>query len=312
MKLIKLVAASMIVVLLAVGVLAVVYWPQRTIWPAFPPSSNLDPQVVVQVEPDFGWRTGDHVPLVIYIKQAPNTTVDVNSLAVEGDFEIAKPLDVFVRDTKDGARYIRLNLVLQSVHVAPKLTLKANMSYSKNGENEVHAVSVPAVELYTSRTWDGREELKDGPLGAKQGYHWYYTLGALLAGALGLYFSIGFLRKLRAEYVPPAVKLSIWQQSLLDFEVVWSRIQAGEDTEVEYKEIERIIRRLYRVEPRTLWEMQYDLGMNHPHYKQIKIILTNTGKVLYKQQVLSDAEKIQIFEGFQQIFGPQRLQAVPQ
>jgi hypothetical protein len=305
MKLIKLIAASMVVVLLASGGLAAYFWQQRTIWPAFPPATTQDPQVAAQVEPDFGWRTGDHVPMVIYIRQQPNTTVDVNSLAMEGDFEIAKPPQVFVRDTKDGARYIRVDLVLQSVHVAPKLTLKANMSYSVEGSNEIHAVSLPGLELYTSRTWDGRMELKDGPLAAKQGYHWWYTIGALLAGFLGLLGSYGYMRKIRAEYVPPLVKLSAWEQARVDFVTVWARIQQREDTEADYKEIERIIRRLYRVEPRTLYELQFELGINHPHYKQIKVILTNTGKVLYKQQVLSDAEKIEIFEAFQQIFGPQ-------
>jgi hypothetical protein len=306
MKLIKLVAASTIVVLLAVSVLAAVFWKQRTIWPEFPAAQKAgEPQVAVQVEPDFAWRTGDQIPVTLYIKQQPNTSVDVNSLAVEGDFEIAKPPQVFVRDTKGGARYIRVDLVLQSVHVAPKLTLKANMSYFVDGDNDVHAVSLPGLELYTSKTWDGRPDLKDGPLAPKQGYHWLYTLAGLILGFLGLYGTIGYLRKLRDEYVPPVQRLNPWQQAFADFQAVWARINAREDTEADYKEIERIVRRLYRVEPRTMREMEYELGINHPHYKQIQVILTNTGKVLYKEQVLSDPEKIQIWEAFQHIFGPQ-------
>src|SRR5215470_10514163 len=158
---IRFVTWSALSMILCLGIIAALYWPKRAIWPQFPQSAEPAPQVVVQVDRDFAWRTGDHIPVSVFIKLKPGVAVDLNSLAIEGDFEIAGNPEIFVREERDGTRLIRLLVTLQSFNLKPKLELKANLSYQLAGQREPRVVSLPGLEVYTSRTWDGRPEIKD-------------------------------------------------------------------------------------------------------------------------------------------------------
>jgi len=299
---IRFVAWSALSMILCLGIIAALYWPKRAIWPQFPQSAEPAPQVVVQVDRDFAWRTGDHIPVSVFIKQKPGVAVDLNSLAIEGDFEIAGNPQIFVREERDGTRLVRVLVTLQSFNVKEKLQLKANMSYLAGGQRGTKVVSLPGLELYTSRTWDGRTEIKDGPLPALNGFHWLITVLALLVGLGGSIWCLGYIRRLRAAGgETKAGPLSARALARRDFEAVWRRIRIGDQSEDNYKEIERIIRRLYRIEARTLPEIRFELTDNHPHLPQILVIMGQCGKVLYQGLLLSDKDKDDLESAFDEI-----------
>ena len=317
-RLILAIAGCLGVLALSIGVAAALYWSQRTIWPVFPEPKDpkdLTPQAVVQVEPDFAWRTGDRIPVTIFIKQKPGVVVDQNSLAIQGDgdFEIAGNPEIYIRDTRDGTRYFRIKVSLQSFSVKNKLSLAANMSFENVADRETKKISLPGLDVYTSLTWDGRPERKDGPLAAIQGWHYWTTGLALLLGLAGAITSLFLMRRWRkAELEAATAPLTGRALARREFEIAWARIAAGDDSEANYKEIERIMRRLYRYETRTTPEIEFELGHNHPHLKQVLTIHSLCSNVLYRGMVLSDPEKIQIRETFDAITLPRQMaQAKP-
>src|SRR6185312_2439272 len=81
---------------------------------------------------------------------------------------------------------------------------------------------------------------------------------------------------------------------------VWALIAQGNVSEENYKEIERIFRRLYRLEARTMREINWELN-NHPHREHVVEILSLCDKVLYHRMYLNDAEHERIWAAFNKI-----------
>ncbi len=272
---------------------AVLYWPQRIRWPDFPATVGPEPQIVAQVEPDFAWRVGDLVPLTIFIKQQPGTIVDQDSLAFAGDFEIARQPEIYIRDYKDGSRHFSIKLVLQSFQVTHKLGLRGNLAFRVGENRETKVIDLPEVDLYTSRTWDGRPDIQDGPLAAVHGWHVWITALWLVGGIAGVIYALILHRRARRAAKellnPPA--LTARQQARAEFEKVWKSIESGEDLPAHYKRIEQIVRALYRIESRTLYEVRLEIGDNHPHLEHILQVMQVCGLVLYANRRPSQAHK---------------------
>ncbi|HEY9869024.1 MAG TPA: hypothetical protein V6D08_07645, partial [Candidatus Obscuribacterales bacterium] len=184
-KFFKSCALAALIIALSMGAMAWLFWPQRTVWPEFaaqPGSDPQAPQVVAQVERDFGWRTGDRIPVTLYFKQKPGTAIDINTLAIQGDFEIAGPPSIFVRELKDGTKLIKLKLDLQAMALKKAWKVNATMTYRAQGQADDKLITLPGLELYSSATWDGRPEIKDGPIEYVQDYHLLVNLAIILAG----------------------------------------------------------------------------------------------------------------------------------
>lgn len=299
---------SVVSVLVAVAGMTAIYWTQRTVWPDFPPASDPAPQVLVQVEPDFAWRIGDRVPVTIFVREAPGVEVDLNSLATEGDFEIAGNIEVVEREKRDGSRLVRITVYLQSFKAAEKLSFKALLGYTVGGSRDVRTLTIGAPDLYTSRTWDGRPDIKDGPLPVQHGWHYVVSAVALLvgfAGSIGALILLARYRRQAASQIE-SIPLSRWQQARADFNQVWAQIAMGDESEERFKEIERIIRRLYHIESRTLREIPFEIGHNHPHLKGIKLILGGCGLVLYGHQKLTPEQKAAMRAAFDAMIPPAR------
>src|SRR5687768_13194241 len=83
-------------------------------WPPLPEKPGPSPTVMVEVERDFSHRIGDLIPITIYIKQFAGTTVDIDGLALEGDFELRGEFKTDSRSTTDGGKVLRVRGVVQS------------------------------------------------------------------------------------------------------------------------------------------------------------------------------------------------------
>lgn len=307
---------SLAVLLVSAAALTALFWSKRTSWPDFPAqNAGPAPQVVVKVEPDFSWRTGDRIPVTIYVKQPPQVTVDLSSLAIEGDFELAGAPAVYSREQKDGSKLLRIDLTVQSFAVQPKWAMTATMSYLVSSDPLPKVVNLPAVTLYTSRTYDGRPDRQNGPMTVEHGWH-YWTTGLALAGGLlgaiaAWMWHASLKKRKKEELEAPLIGRAL---ARFDFEPVWERIASGKDTPADYQQIAGIIRRLYRIYSRVTWEIPMELGDNHPHLKQILHILKLCDRVMYKGAPLTPAEKAQIRQLFDEITllkKPQTVNAAP-
>lgn len=325
MKLSRIFSSLFLVVVslaLVLGLELAVFAPQRIDWPDFSAVSNsagapagapvapgqagaapgaptqtapapLSPQIVTRLSRDFGYRIGDIVPVSLFIKQQAGTEVDMHSIALEGDFEIASEPKVVSEELADGTKRIKADLKLQSFSNAPKLGLKATISYRVLSTNEDFTVTLPGLEAYTSNTWDKRKVLMTGSLTGLYGYDLWVNGALILGGFAMMVVFWGLYRKYRSflasayEARPKPPRFILARKA---FNEVWAKMAAGDRSAENYVEIERIVRDLYNVKTKTTLEAGYWFLMayNGPH--QVVEILHQCDRVIYGQEVLSEDE----------------------
>lgn len=309
---------------LAVGCCALLFWNDRTEWPKFPSdaqtpvgvlaASSSTPEIVANLDRDFGWRIGDVLSVTVYMKQKPGTVIDMHSIALAGDFELAGAPDIFELTKADGSKVYRVKLKLQSFSVAPQLDLKANVSYRVLASNEDVTVDLPTIAPYTSKTWDGRKLIQEGKLVILHGLHGWITLAYILGGLIGFSF---FWRLCRKFYnlLPVAVKRLLGPSRFLkarrQFDAVWAKMEAGDRSRENYVALARIIRRLYLIETKTTLEAKYWYlyGRNGP--SEIADMLMECDKVIYLNRTLTDEEHYRIKTIFDSLVQPYHQLAKP-
>lgn len=310
----------LLVAVMAVSLTGVVLVTRRdqTRWPAFdaiPVAKETPataPQVVAAYERDYGWRTADVIPILIFVKQQPGTTIDLHSLAVEGDFDIISEPDIVTRDFNDGSRWIRVRFKIQSMKVGKQLALKTSMLVRIRETGKDQLIAIPAFMPYTSPTWDGRDLIQDGKPEFVQGLHMWVTLAYVL-GSIAGFFGLLYLRHKWLSEANTARSLSGWetrrQIARRDFDAVWEKFENGDYSSANYQEVSRIIRTLFLIECKVRHEIEWELGGAHPFKDQTLALLDLCGKVLYQQHVLKEHEQKALKTIFDQIVPPARQTA---
>lgn len=307
-------------------------WDERSDWPVFPsdhqtqggdsnagqipetdhvkvtpPKSPLEPEIVARVERDYGWRIGDLVPVDFYIKQRPGTEVDLHSVALEGDFELAGNPDFVERELADGTKLIRFKAHFQSFRKAPSWRLSANFSYRVLATNDDVTVELPVLQLYTSNTWDGRDLMQKGKLYQHYGMEIWITLAYVVLGALGFVVFRRWRRSILAYIPEPAEHFSRSTRFIAArrrFDRIWAEMEKGDRSKENYIALCRVFRRLYKLETKTSLEAYYWYlyGRNGPI--EIASMIEKCEKVIYFDQVLSDEEHYSIKKTFDYLCPP--------
>ncbi len=263
-------------------------------WPEFPAAEKTAPpsapSVVAQLERDFAYRIGDVVPVVLYIKEAPDTRVDLNSIALEGDFEIRGNGKLYQETTKEGGRILRFQLSLQSFSAAPSVSTKAAVSYRVLSTNEEYTVSLPALAVSTSNTWDQKDRIVEGALIVLHGWHGWINGGLLVCGLLLSiygYRRYRYYKSLSPEALNAPRRAKRFVVARIRFDRVWNKIEAGDLSAANYIEIERIVRALYEIESKTTREAGFwFLYGNRGPYQAVDI-LHQCDRVIYLGETLS-------------------------
>jgi hypothetical protein len=294
------------------GSLAWLAWDGRTQWPTFPSdvvagqapteaqkaaAASLAPEVVVVVDRDYGYRIGDVIPVTIFFKEKAGSEIDLHSMAVDGDFEIVGEPTFFARSAADGSRRLRVEVKLQSFSPVPKLVLNANLSYRVKATNDDVTVTLPALEAYTSNTWDGRDIVQEGKLPFNPGLDPFATGGLVLGGLFGSIFFFSLFLRYRRER-PIALELKGLPNRFLlarrDFNEIWARMEAGDRSADRYAELSQLLRRLYKVETKTTLEASYFLLYSYNGPIQVADILRTCDRVIYRDEVLSEEDHLGI------------------
>lgn len=262
-------------------------------WPDFPQPPGAEPQVVVVVEPDFGYRIGDVVAVDIFVRQPPGTRVNVDALALEGDFEVRGEPEIVSK--QHGADvYIRYRINLQSFQAfKPAYTAKISMTYEKPGDRNAYEVKAPAITVGTSNTFDGRLQNQEGRLVPLYGHHLAWTIAYLvvgLTGFIGSWIAVVRIRRGMPKPEEKVVPLTPRQEAKLRFDQVWEKIRAGDQSEANFRVIDVIVRELERIGNVLLEYVPIAIGDNHPRKAQIVYILTECEKVIFQGGTLLDGE----------------------
>ncbi|MBY0359501.1 MAG: hypothetical protein K2W82_15970 [Candidatus Obscuribacterales bacterium] len=295
-KKIGLVALGLAAVL-AATVLCIKYAKPASDWPDFAPNQDKQPQVVVLVEPDFGYRTGDLVPVDIFIKQMPGSKVDIDSMALEGNFEIHGEAKVTAREFPDRSKMYRIKLVLQSFAVQRKLNASMSMVWEIENDPESKEIRQPLVEVFTSYTWDGREEIKDGPLSVGKGYHWQISLLLLLLSLGGFVWTLVAISR---TYVNQRLLRSEHQLNTKEMickrrvDAAFDQIVAGDPALVHFQEIDAAMREYLGVETVLLKDVPQALLTHYIYENQAMRLIIGCEKVLFRKLSLRPEEIAQM------------------
>lgn len=303
--------------ILGVAACAAIFWSDRTEWPIFvsevrsaegaKAAQSPAPEIVAHLERDFGWRIGDVVPVTVYLKQKPGTVIDLNSIALAGDFEMVGNPDLFELSRPDGSKIYRAKIKLQSFKAQPQWSIKANISYRVLATNEDITVDLPAIAPYTSKTWDGRKEAQEGKLDTQHGVHDWLTLLYVCIGATGTLVFFNLSRRFYNE-MPMKTRLRKRASRLVrgrrDFDAIWAKMEAGDRSRENYVALSRVLRKLYLLETKTSLEAKFWFlyGRNGP--AEIADMLIECDKVIYLNRVLSDEEHYRIKTIFDNLVKP--------
>jgi hypothetical protein len=273
-------------------------------WPQFPKEAvGPTPAVIYEVERDFGWRTGDVVPITIYIKQFPGTSVDVDGLALEGDFEVRGDIKVDSRVTADGGKVIRVKMNVQSFAFKPEVSSRVSMTWNQNGSKDWQEVPKAEVKVHTSPTYDGREKIQQGHLLFIQGMHLLWTIGVFALSIVGFIASTMFIRYIvRTTPVPvdPPRKLTLYEWAMVRFDAAWAKILKGDRSDEVFREIDHITRKLLHVEVVALSHLDIAL-YDHPFKKQGLYIIKTCERKLFRGDTLEDKYVAAIKPAFDEI-----------
>lgn len=274
-------------------------------WPQFPKEAvGPAPAVMFDVERDFGWRTGDVIPLTIYIREFPGTSVDVEGLALEGDFEVRGDVKVDSRATADGGRIIRVRMDVQSFAFKPEVGARVSMTWNKAGSKEWEEVPRAQVTVHTSPTWDGRQAIQEGRLQFLQGWHLVQTITVFALSVLGILLSVKLLRYVKRNTPPrppePKRPPTLYEWAQMRFDAAWARIEQGDRSDEVFREIDHVTRKLLQVETVQLSHLDIAL-QSHPFARQGMFIIKTCERKLFRGDTLEDKYVVAIKTAFDQI-----------
>ncbi len=257
----KLLVGSALTVLLLVGVAGYLLTrPAKAEWPDFLTDRDHPQYNTSVAERDFGFRTGNLVPVSLYFKLTPGMEVLTDQLVLNGDFQLVSKSEF--REKQGDVTLLRIDLVLQSFVYKPKLELKPTVSY-RNGTNETKKYDLMTVDVYTSATYDGRKEehpKENDNLATFTGWHLAYTLGFILVGGVGLVCSIGMLvrngkPRAKKEKAPKVVAGPL-PEGWLEVQQAWAAVTAGDRSSATVGIAAQAVRNFFGVTTQTVGEIE--------------------------------------------------------
>lgn len=233
------ITASLAVVVVIAGLL---WWWQTPKWPDFAQAQSDQAQVVVQLERDYAYHIGDLITIDVFLKQREDVSLDASTLAVRGDFELVGKPKVVAKAVEDGVTRQHVRIQVQSFAAKPELKLEATFAYKK-GEQRLD-LAVPSQSLFTSKTWDGREQLKEGD-DPRVPFYWYAMRSVVPLGLGSLAFLVLCVVAIRAQIRSrPAPTFDLTREQVIE---LFERVRDGSSTSEDHKLLEGAIRARFNV-----------------------------------------------------------------
>ena len=250
----------------------------------------------------------------LYIKETPGTRVDLAAITMQnqaGDFEVRDALSpVRTKIDDSGAHLIKAKFSVQSLNYGETRSLSLTLPYRVLATGEINSIQAPALVVHISKTYDGRLDIQ--PLRTEMlSPVWDYWENALLfLLAASMIFAHVYLKSLHALLNRPAV--TVTDQVRSTFDDVWRRLESGDSSKENYEELERLVRRLFNLEPQTRGQIELQVTtVNHRFEYEIITIVSLCDKRLYDHKDLTADEHGLIRDAFQRIFTDRPLRRYP-
>lgn len=233
----------------------------KTEWPDFLTDKAGAPQYNYEVaERDFGYRTGNHVPVVLYFKLKPGMELLADQFVIGGDFQEVSRKEL--REQHGDDTLVRLELTLQTFELKPRLEVKPTIAY-RNGNSETKKLDIGPVEVYTSATYDGRKDKhpKELALTEVSGGHLRVTFAFILVGVAGILLSLRAMawreRRPRAKKEPAHKPVkSPFPQGWTQVQEAWAAITRGDRSKAAFRRVVDLTRTFFGAATLTVSEVK--------------------------------------------------------
>lgn len=291
--------AAILAVVVAVG--AAFWYFTRPVWPEFSATTDKEPQVIVKVERDYAHHLGDLIEVQLFVRQAPGTLIDTNTLSIGGDFELAEKPAISQKDLKDGSTVYRFGLAIQSFRAQKEQVLEGTLSYRVDDKRQ--DLTIKPLTLHTSNTWDGRKELMEGA-DPRVPVLWYtlrhaipLTLSSLLFLALTV---VAFRHWLKTRVKGPVID-PVYERAV----VLTGLIKNGQSTRAEHLELDGLVRARFSIGPIPGSQLK-----SNPMYESNAArFLASNEPAVYSDQLLTDEERATLWKQAEAVLT--RWQRVP-
>jgi hypothetical protein len=295
------IALSATGLLLVLGVtFGVMHWAAAPkAWPDFLMDKPDAPRYNTEVaKRDFGYRTGNHVPVGLYFKLLPGMELLSDQMVVNGDFQIVSQQEYREKSGED--TLVRIDLTVQTFVLKPKLEVKPTIAYRSAAGGEVKKLDLLPIEVYSSQTFDGRKsehpkENEDVTFVADS--HLITTGGMVTVGGLGVLFAVGVLMRNRRPRVKrekvakkskaPDAATGPFPPGWTPVQEAWAAIVGGDRSKPAFTLAAETIRTYFGVNTLTVSELQCSTAQ---HKDLLAAFLTICEKALWTTTALSDAD----------------------
>lgn len=246
-------------------------------WPAFPEVHNA-PVAVSDLLPDFAWRTGDVIPLTVFVKEAPGTAVDLKSLQLKGDAQL-RAYKITVETQPDGTRLIKISIEVQCFALKqPVWKVIPVVTYREGDKQERKVMELPEFEIGSSNTFDKRKiervlpngnkiEMKDGhpkeqPFVYLVSNTWMWDVAYATVALMVVAVCIRVIHKRDKGKKGPVNDKPLelfsdeWAWTVEDVQAAVKLLQEGNAEKETYIRVQRGLLRLYRLDSVPLPEIQ--------------------------------------------------------
>lgn len=254
----------------------------ETIWPHFDEHAPRDgkPHYVIEFRNgrDYGYRTGNIVPLRVSLKVPAGTEVDLDSVALtQTDAKGKKDLEIthresFSQTTAEGINYIRLDLNLQAFVYRPtKWTTAVTINYRTADDGRVKTLVMDStssglpvkggsIAVFNSKTYDGRKSKHpmEPVVEPVHGSHGLWTLARIVVGWLGMLVTGTYLFLTRKQK-GPKVKAEKPPDPWAGVDSSWQAIKSGNRSKQAFDQLALAVRAFFNVGTRSAAEL-YGLG----------------------------------------------------
>lgn len=247
------------------------------VWPDFlagkpgEPAYNFEVGDSASSNRNFGYRTGNHVPVSLYFRLSKGTELLTDQLVLPGDFQqVSKKV---VSETKGEETLVRVDLTLQTFVFKPKWEVKPEIGY-RTADGTVKKLSMLAVEVSSSNTFDGSKDKHPKEQNVEMvSVSGHNSLTALLviAGIVGVLWAVRRLvRKPKVQEVLVEPAADEVPAEWLAVRQAWAAITGGDRSKPAFARATQAVRAACGLPTATLSEIK---TMSLPYGQQLAFFL---------------------------------------
>jgi hypothetical protein len=278
-----LIAAALAVVATIAGA---AWWFSRPVWPEFTDAQNNEPQAVLKVDRDYAHHIGDLIVVDLFVSQPKDTFVDSKTLSITGDFELSSAPEIKTKQDENGTVTYRFRLQVQTFKVKPEHKLEGSIGWRANDKR--HDLTLPALSIFWSNTYDGRKSLMEGD-DPRVPVLWY-TLRHAVPLALSSLLFLALTAVALVNLIKLLMKPKPVDQARVRTAELIELVRSGRCTKAQHLELDGLVRARYKIGPVPVAKLDSPLLS-----EQVVQFLRENEPAIYAEDVLNGEAQQRLF-----------------